>query len=626
MLSVNSKLCTFNTNVPPELRSYILSVCPLNHPALPPEFGCHCQGASVEFDPPLEPPIKFAGCIFPRDRAGRILEIKPQEKMKLPKEPKPAKELPGQQKLFQTSETTANDQQSTSIQEPEPMTAATAPAQPVAAAAAPAATPANVAPVATNGAVPMEPLWPRGISIPFIGVTGEFGSGKTLFGLLIDPERCVHFDFEKSAQTYESGLPFKRIDMQDEARAKFTNGRYRPQDLFTLWRDKFTSIPKGRFRVAVIDDVSTLEDGLFEYVRSHPAEFGYTAAQFAKSEPMVWGAGKSYYKSLMLAAGIECCVMVTHMRAQFAGNRPTGKREAKGKETVMELASLYLMLDRKADDKGKVPEKPNAMKLKDRLSIFIQNKETGEFEPHPALPPRITGCTPARIRWYINNPPDYAKLKKDELALPEQLSDDEKLMLNAQMASDQKEAAIAQSANQAAVNEAAKIRLTAIQLAPGAVAQDQSAGVVAAVEQKTAGQAIEHQEHASDPETSNVEAEIPAAPVNVEAVVAAGAALTAGLSLDSTDVPAVPMVTVEQLTQMKALKDQLQITDEIWKAAIAKRGVQKAKELTFQQADEFLANLEKKLQSIPVTNSLDKWANQNAGITPPFDVPATQPA
>jgi hypothetical protein len=80
--------------------------------------------------------------------------------------------------------------------------------------------------------------------------------------------------------------------MQDEARAKFTNGRYRPQDLFTLWRDKFTSIPKGRFRVAVIDDVSTLEDGLFEYVRSHPAEFGYTAAQFAKSEPMVWGASE----------------------------------------------------------------------------------------------------------------------------------------------------------------------------------------------------------------------------------------------------------------------------------------------------------------------------------------------
>lgn len=497
----------------------------------------------------------------------------------------------------------------------------------------------------------LTPLWPRGIQIPFIGVTGEFGVGKTLFGLLIDPGRCVHFDFEQSAKTYESGLPFTRIDMQELARSKFTNGRYRSLDLFTLWREKFQSMPKGRFRVAVIDDVSSLEDGLFDYVRKNPGEFGYTAAQFAKSEPMVWGAGKAHYKSLMLSAGIECCVMVSHMRAQFSGNRPTGKREAKGKETVMELASLYLMLDRKPDEKGKVPAKPNAVKLKDRLSVFIVDPQTGEYEPKPVLPPRITACTPERIRWYINNPPDYSKLKKDELALPEQMTDDERLMAQIQLATEQKEAAQAQAMNQVAVNEAAKIRVAAMHAAPGAVAVDQSAAVNQATEDKTEAAAETTSEAASEAAAGSIQPDSESSASGSEPAAAEAATqqespvqpASSVTDLDSTP-PAVPMVTDEQRQQMLAYVKQLGWDADSyakWKEALKRFNVKAAKELTFDAADKLLAALERKTQTNAKSQGLNEWANQAAGITAPapateaangiaqtapFDVPANQPA
>lgn len=626
-VSVNSKLCTYNEELPPELRPYILSACPLQHLELPPNHECHCEGASVYYDPPGEPPLKFAGCTFPRDRAGRMLEIKPAPVQKLKPEKidrKATDDTSGQRRMFGDIDDTTAQQSKDEIA----MTAETAPAAPTAVAAPPA----PLAAAAPAGAIP--PLWPRGMQIPFIGVTGEFGVGKTLFGLFIDPPRCVHFDFEKSAQTYQSGLPFTRIDMQDKAREKYPNGRYRPQDLFLVWRDLFLSLPKGRYRVAVIDDVSTLEDGIAEYVRSHPAEFGYTAAQFQKSEAMVWGAVKAYYKQLMLGAGIECCVMVAHMRAQFSGNRPTGKREAKGKETVMELASLYLMLDRKPDEKGRVPAKPNAVKLKDRLSVFIQDEKTGEYTACPALPPRITNCDPGRIRWYIDNPPDYSKLKKDELAVAEQLTEDEKLMIQSQIAADQKEAAQAQAVNQVQVNEAARIRLQAMEMSGSARSADQSANVVQAVEQRTADQAQQANDTASQAVANDGQQETPAeAPKAINAGCEAPVGQSA--SLDTTDAPAVPMATSEQLDQMRSYKQQLAIPDDAWKGIVAKRGVQSAKQLTEKQADELLAALERRRQSTTTSNALDQWANNAVGITtpaaqsaqqPPFDVPATQPA
>jgi len=494
----------------------------------------------------------------------------------------------------------------------------------------------NASPAAGAPAAPPPPLWPNGFSLPFIAVTGDFGSGKTLFGLMIDPSRCVHFDFEKSAETYQQGLQFTRVDMQQRAREKYGNTRLRPIDLFKLFREIYTTqLPPGRFRVAVIDDVSSLEEGLVEYVRANPAEFGYTAQQFAKSEAMVWGAVKSHYKALLLGNGIETVVLVCHQRNQFVGGKPTGRKEAKGKETVLELASLFLELDRRPDDKGKTPTAPNATCLKNRLSVFILNPQTGEMEPRPVLPPRMSACSPAKIRAYMQAPPDYSKLKADERPVaPAALTDDERAQLAAQTAADMLATEQAKAANLLAV---AQMRA---QATPAQVPQattlpnsDQSGAIAAARATEAKIQAAWAQQqaqqrtaevHAQQQQQQPQPAQPQPAPVAQPQPAPQAATPTPepppfdvpGDTLDSS-ATAVTMIDDAQFAEIARLvKEVLQMPPQAWQANLAKRRhpqtgqpCAKARDLSYADADDLIGKLQQLARKQADAARLTAWAN-----------------
>jgi hypothetical protein len=468
------------------------------------------------------------------------------------------------------------------------------------------------------------------MEIPYIGVTGEYQSGKTLFGLLIDPTRTVHYDFEKSGVCYKS-LGFLHVDFPAVMLQKFPQGRYRPLDVFVAWREHLRSLDKGRIRVMVLDDISSIELGLVEYVRKNPAEFGYSTQQFAKSEAMMWGAAKNCWKQTLLTAGIECCVMVAHTRQVFANGVPVkGQREAKGLDTIMELSTLYLKLDRSPDQQGRVPESPVGVCLKNRLSVFVQDEATGEMTPHPALPPRIVGCTPAKIRWWIEHPKDYSKLSKDELVIDKGLTDDEKLLIQSQIASDQARTAEAQVSAQALVNDAAEIRVAAMQarVAGGAgSAPDQSAQVQQHRDVRVVEQAQQQQQEqeaqtlreepiatgVGDQEPSMGSGVAHAAAVHVSSepldlskphFVVAGkpgepwqpqfvAPATPDLpDIDPAAGPRPDPVTVEQLGHLRDLKTSLGITAEQWGRMMQKRGVTTARNLTRKQAYEVIVAIE----------------------------------
>ena len=73
------------------------------------------------------------------------------------------------------------------------------------------------------------PLWQQ--PIPVIGLTGEYQSGKTLFGLSISPgPRTLVYDMEKSSLTYES-IGFQRVDIGAEMLKLHPKG-YAPIKLF----------------------------------------------------------------------------------------------------------------------------------------------------------------------------------------------------------------------------------------------------------------------------------------------------------------------------------------------------------------------------------------------------------
>jgi hypothetical protein len=269
------------------------------------------------------------------------------------------------------------------------------------------------------------PLWSQ--PIPIVGVTGRFGSGKTLFGLTIDPAHTLGYDTEKSSASYEA-LGFTRVDVPGEMLARFPGGGYKPIDTFTWWLAHVHNIAPHTYRVIMLDTVSEIESGLVEWVRANPQAFGHTSGQYAKMSGLLWGDVKDLWKRILsdIAARCETLVYTSHMTSVWSGERPTGKRKPKGKETLHELASLYLHLEREPDRQGNVPDKPAALVLKSRLAVPRINPETGGVEIVPLLPPRIPVATPAAIRKYMVTPPDYARLAEDERVPETTITEDER--------------------------------------------------------------------------------------------------------------------------------------------------------------------------------------------------------
>lgn len=286
-----------------------------------------------------------------------------------------------------------------------------------------------------------KPLWPKAIEV--VGGTGEYESGKTTFGLTICPgEETLYYDFEKSGATYESDLGFTRIDVPAEMQKKHPNG-YKPIDVFNWWIGHVRSQRAGQYRVIVADPASDIEQGLADWVASNPRYFNRTPGQYLKMSGLMWGDMKAYWKTILadIAARCETFYFTTHMANVWKGDKPSKERKAKGKETLFEMASLYLKFERKKDEDAV----PSAVVLKSRLSKITvdEDDEDGEVKSIPLLPPRLPVATPAAVRRYMKNPPDYANLKPEEKIGEAKLSDDEKLLLQAQIADANRDAALA---------------------------------------------------------------------------------------------------------------------------------------------------------------------------------------
>ena len=283
----------------------------------------------------------------------------------------------------------------------------------------------------------LQPLWPK--PIPIIGLTGEYASGKTLFALTICPgPGTLVYDLEKSSESYLD-LGFHRIDAHLEMLKSHPKG-YKPRELWKWWRASIMSIPTGRYRVIVLDPISEIENALVDYVQSHPGEFGRTSTQYAKASGLMWGDVKQEWKQVLsdLASRCETFCFIAHMGQVYQGNTPTGRRKPKGKETLEELASLYLQLERKPDAKGNVPAVPAAIVRKNR-QLHIRVTDSG-LEHCPALPPRIPVATPNAIRQYQLAPPDYANLKEEEKAPEAKVTEEDLAELRARAAEAEAEA------------------------------------------------------------------------------------------------------------------------------------------------------------------------------------------
>lgn len=292
-----------------------------------------------------------------------------------------------------------------------------------------------------------EPLWK--IPCRIIGVTGEVGEGKTWFSMLINPDASttLQYDLEKSSESYtEYGCD--RVDVYDEMARLHPKG-YHISALWDWWvNDLRTRLAKKRYRLVITDPTSELEDALEARIRHKPNEYGLTASKVVSFPQLMWAAMKTSWKQAIMsdvASKVECFAFTVHMRQQYdkATKAATKKREPRGKETLMQIANLFLELRRPIIE-GKKRGEPAAIVLKSRLAALA--RRYGQMMPVPVLPDRIPICTPAHIRWYMANPVGLRNTNEDEkIEAAAPMSEDEKLEMESSIANAKAEEARAKA-------------------------------------------------------------------------------------------------------------------------------------------------------------------------------------
>ena len=269
----------------------------------------------------------------------------------------------------------------------------------------------------------------------FLVVTGEFGTGKTLFLLKtgFPMERVLHIDMELSAYQYQH-MGFDHMDIGALITEK--NPLWTPTDLYHLFTEQIRTIPKDKYDAILIDTIELIETGIADWVSKNPGHFNHTANQYSAMAGVFWGDVKQLEQRLMLSLSAKCKMLgvAAHMRDQYdpRTKKPTGERERRGKEILTQLADLEITLQR-----GENQMIPSGTVNKQRW--FWQNPENPS-DIRPSLPPVLPQATWEVIDFYLENPPDWNNLKPEEkVGHKPLLTDDERLMLQAEIARAQTE-------------------------------------------------------------------------------------------------------------------------------------------------------------------------------------------
>lgn len=319
-------------------------------------------------------------------------------------------------------------------------------------------------------------LW-SGMRIPIVMVSGPVNSGKTLFGLTIDPNcrrpaaevqpTTLIYDQEGSAEPYVGGLNFDWKDTRAAVAAGVHNqvvaagpsdprwlatlkttadcNDSPPASMFRAWYLSLLSLPAGKYAVGICDTFTPLQDGMVDWLRRHPEVFGRTVNEYTKASSMfLWPDVKSMLSHILTVdcrLRFQTFAINVHLKNEWAGGAKTGQKVAEGLDVLEKLATLHLELDRAPTAKGKdAPRLPAAIVKKERLVRF---GATGG-EDLPILPPRLPACTPDAIRKYIASPPDFAKLEPGERLPDTSMGEDERLRIQAAIAENNRVAGEAQ--------------------------------------------------------------------------------------------------------------------------------------------------------------------------------------
>lgn len=508
----------------------------------------------------------------------------------------------------------------------------------------------------------MSDLW-GGMRIPIVLLSGEVNSGKTLFGLLTDPNcrkrsdeakpRTIWWDNDGSAETYAGALNFDWKDVRSAVAEGYHQriGTASAEDpkwrriliqtadvndspsasLFRAWYLHLLSIEAGRYAIAGVDTFTPIQEGLIEWMRRHPEAFGRTAGQYDKASSMfLWPDIKtvlSYILATDCRLRFQTFVLTVHLKNEWRGEgasaKKTGQRIAEGLDVLDKLCTLHLRLDRSPKAKGKeAPRVPSGIVVKERLVRFGATAA----DDAPILPPRLPEATADAIRAYIASPPDFAKLKPEERLPDDSLTDDQKLLIQANVAVDERVAAEANlsrmemmrlaAQQQAPTTQVAQVASPAIASSPVSAAPPMATdSQIAELEKRLLGTFTTPQEGrdwflrgskglkpSELTESAMTDCLIALAKLQSEQTQKRAAEKLAASSNGSTTQSSADggMATQDQRDRIKALSGQLGLTMKENLAWLQQRGVQSYRSITQAQACERIAQLEAAVAPAPV--------------------------
>lgn len=244
--------------------------------------------------------------------------------------------------------------------------------------------------------------------IPIVVLTGEFESGKTLAILTTGYpiERVCLYDLEVSSETYHGPTAkWTRVDIISQLGEGWNN-----LDLYEAWAKHVRTIQPGQYDVIGIDPIERIEAGIADWVQRNPTFFGHSANQYQRMSGLMWGDVKDLWARHIMDLKSKCkmVILTAHMRNVYLDNKPTGKRERKGKETLSELATLELELSRVV--RGQKQALPAAKVLKSRL---LYGDLSDPATIRPMFDPYINPFSWEIVREYMAHGADPENLKQE---------------------------------------------------------------------------------------------------------------------------------------------------------------------------------------------------------------------
>ena len=249
------------------------------------------------------------------------------------------------------------------------------------------------------------------MKFPFrmIGLTGRFGSGKTLalldFMLMAQEmgakkEGLLYLDTEGSAEPYLYNEPYSGLKMTyvDATEPGVTSSWIRALGGEIL--EKPPAELQPHYDVIAIDTVDIGQEEISDLVWEDP---GISDNMKEKSGPLVWGrVKKKIYKPflIMKSRRTDVLLVAAHTRGEFVAGKATGRKEGKFMEPLWKLADVIGFLERR----------PNT-----RLPDVVFDPPRGKSRIL-GLPPKISDFSWKKFLEYIGKPPaDWKSLKKEEM-------------------------------------------------------------------------------------------------------------------------------------------------------------------------------------------------------------------